>query len=112
MFKLPSTQICLLSDAIFNLLEFSVRYLVLFGRLVFWLPTHKSTFGLENIPNHPCLKLLHVSEQALSANISRLLITMEKVKEPQEGDAVNIDEYARESYDQFRNQYFKLKDVG
>ncbi|CAB3989569.1 tRNA (guanine(10)-N2)-methyltransferase homolog isoform X1 [Paramuricea clavata] len=111
-FKLPSTQSCLLSDAIYNLLEFAVMYLVLYGRLVFWLPTHRTTFGHQNIPVHPCLKLLHVSEQVISANVSRHLITMEKIREPQEGDIISIDEVAKEIYDQFRNQYFKMTDVG
>ncbi|XP_028393060.1 tRNA (guanine(10)-N2)-methyltransferase homolog [Dendronephthya gigantea] len=110
-FKLPSTQSCLLSDAIFNLLEFAVAFLVLHGRLVFWLPTHRSTFSLQNIPLHPCLKLLYVSEQNLSANVSRQLITMEKIREPQKDDAVSINEHSRMIHDQFRNKYFKMTDM-
>jgi hypothetical protein len=30
----------------------------------------------------------------------------------QEGDIISIDEVAKEIYDQFRNQYFKMTDVG
>lgn len=37
---------------------------------------------MEHIPTHLCLKLLFVSEQILSGNVSRHLITMEKIKEP------------------------------
>jgi hypothetical protein len=48
-FKLPSTQSCLLSDAIYNLLEFAVMHLVLYGRLVFWLPTHKTTYVIKAV---------------------------------------------------------------
>lgn len=33
------------------------------------------------IPSHPCLRLVANSEQCLSRNVSRRLITMEKVKE-------------------------------
>ena len=51
-FKLPSTQSCLLSDAIYNLLEFAVMHLVLYGRLVFWLPTHKTTYVIKTVVPH------------------------------------------------------------
>ena len=40
-------------------------------------------FGDKNVPDHPCLKLLYISKQVFSANVSRILITMEKIKEPQ-----------------------------
>lgn len=42
--KLPSTECCLLSDAIYNLLQFAAAHLVLNGRLVYWLPSHRGTY--------------------------------------------------------------------
>lgn len=39
----------------------------------------------DNVPEHPCLKLIANSEQVLSTKIGRRLITMEKVTEYQVG---------------------------
>ncbi|KAJ3597232.1 hypothetical protein NHX12_000760, partial [Muraenolepis orangiensis] len=58
-----------------HLLTFSARHLVPGGRLVYWLPVHSP----EMISN---------SEQTLSSNTSRRLITMQKFKEPEESDAL------------------------
>ncbi|XP_046859263.1 tRNA (guanine(10)-N2)-methyltransferase homolog [Xenia sp. Carnegie-2017] len=110
--KLPSTECCLLSDAIYNLLQFAAAHLVLNGRLVYWLPSHRGTFKMEHIPTHPCLKLLFVSEQILSGNVSRHLITMEKIKEPKKSDNLNIDKNLREIHNRFRNHYFKVAKNG
>ncbi|KAJ7370621.1 tRNA methyltransferase 11 [Desmophyllum pertusum] len=40
-----------------------------------------SVYSEALIPSHPCLRLVANSEQCLSRNVSRRLITMEKVKE-------------------------------
>ncbi|KAH0622284.1 hypothetical protein JD844_024452 [Phrynosoma platyrhinos] len=70
-----------LSDILFDLLKFAAEYLVIGGRLVYWLPVYKPEYTEEIIPRHPCLKLISNCEQTLSSHTSRYLITMEKVKE-------------------------------
>lgn len=112
---LPAVKNCVLSEALCSLLEFSARYLVLNGRLVYWLPTYRRTYCAEHIPSHPCLKLLYNSEQVLSAYIGRRLITMEKTKEFVEGEINDVDDSFRNVHDRFRNDYFnveKTTDVG
>ncbi|XP_009983619.1 PREDICTED: tRNA (guanine(10)-N2)-methyltransferase homolog, partial [Tauraco erythrolophus] len=70
-----------LSDIFFDLLKFAAEYLVMGGRLVYWLPIYRPEYTEEIIPCHPCLKLISNCEQMLSSHTSRRLITMEKVKE-------------------------------
>ncbi|XP_077990460.1 tRNA (guanine(10)-N(2))-methyltransferase TRMT11-like [Glandiceps talaboti] len=72
-----------LADIFTDLLNFAACYLRLGGRLVYWLPVSRAEYSLNQIPAHPCLCLVANSEQILNGQISRRLITMEKVKEIQ-----------------------------
>ncbi|ETE65965.1 tRNA guanosine-2'-O-methyltransferase TRM11-like protein, partial [Ophiophagus hannah] len=99
-----------LSDIIFDLLKFAAKYLVLGGRLVYWLPVYKPEYTEEIIPQHPCLKLVSNCEQTLSNHTSRYLITMEKVKEFEEDDYnshILDSQYLQyKCHDSFREKYF------
>ncbi|XP_019375860.1 PREDICTED: tRNA (guanine(10)-N2)-methyltransferase homolog [Gavialis gangeticus] len=99
-----------LSDIFFDLLKFSAEYLVMGGRLVFWLPVYRPEYTEEIIPQHPCLKLISNCEQMLSSHASRRLLTMEKVKEFKDQDQYShlLDHrympYKGHNY--FRDKYF------
>ncbi|ELU09035.1 hypothetical protein CAPTEDRAFT_4285 [Capitella teleta] len=70
-----------LTNMLLDLLDFAARTLTLGGRLVFWMPIVRDIYVPENIPHHPCLKLVSNSEQIFFIRVSRRLITMEKVTE-------------------------------
>ncbi|XP_053237820.1 tRNA (guanine(10)-N2)-methyltransferase homolog isoform X1 [Podarcis raffonei] len=99
-----------LSDILFDLLKFAAEYLVLGGRLVYWLPVYKPEYTEEIIPRHPCLKLISNCEQTLSSHTSRHLITMEKVKdfEDEDRDSYILDSQylPYKSHNSFREKYF------
>ncbi|XP_034965145.2 tRNA (guanine(10)-N2)-methyltransferase homolog isoform X2 [Zootoca vivipara] len=99
-----------LSDILFDLLKFAAEYLVLGGRLVYWLPVYKPEYTEEIIPRHPCLKLISNCEQTLSSHTSRHLITMEKVKdfEDEDRDSHILDSQylPYKSHNSFREKYF------
>lgn len=97
-----------LADLFKDLLNFSAKILKVGGRLVYWLPVYRPEYIEKNVPTHSCLKLISNSEQILATNISRRLITMEKIcdiDEAEGSDAVaKISENHYES--SFRQKYF------
>ncbi|KAM6968171.1 tRNA (guanine(10)-N(2))-methyltransferase TRMT11 [Aplochiton taeniatus] len=99
-----------LSDIFIDLLNFSARHLVMGGRLVYWLPIYRPEYCEEMVPLHPCLQLVSNCEQTLSSHTSRRLITMEKIKEPEERDALSKMADSRASpyhgHNAFREKYF------
>ncbi|XP_021248746.1 tRNA (guanine(10)-N2)-methyltransferase homolog isoform X1 [Numida meleagris] len=99
-----------LSDIFFDLLKFAAEYLVMGGRLVYWLPIYRPEYTEEIIPRHPCLKLISNCEQMLSSHTSRRLITMEKVKEfkDQDQNSYLLDgQYMPyKGHNSFREKYF------
>ncbi len=62
-----------------DLLHFAAERLVLRGRLVFWLPS-TNEFSIDDVPLHPCLKLVSFSTQPITRSWGRTLITMEKTQ--------------------------------
>ncbi|GIY41560.1 hypothetical protein CDAR_172771 [Caerostris darwini] len=103
---IPSKVTYSLQEIIEDLLDFSSRFLKLNGRLVFWMPSFNAHFNSEQLPHHPCLKLLGYCKQALTGHSSRYLITMEKIKEN-----MNATEkgYAPETASDFRKKYFEQR---
>lgn len=99
---------CRLSEILTTLLDLAARYLVLHGRLVYWLPIYRPSYAEEYIPSHPCLRLVANSEQCLSRNVSRRLITMEKIKEHTiRGPNLSVvHQKFLDSCDNFRDNYF------
>ncbi|KAM8946538.1 tRNA (guanine(10)-N(2))-methyltransferase TRMT11 [Pelodytes ibericus] len=99
-----------LSDIFSDLLNFAAEYLVIGGRLVYWLPVYRPEYTEEVIPRHPCLKLISNCEQMLSSHTSRRLITMEKVKEFEEKDQhahLKDDQcLTYKGHNSFREKYF------
>ncbi|XP_032415225.1 tRNA (guanine(10)-N(2))-methyltransferase TRMT11 isoform X2 [Xiphophorus hellerii] len=106
----PVSQAYHLSDIFTDLLSFSAHHLVLGGRLVYWLPVHRPEYCEEMVPLHPCLLLISNCEQTLSSHTSRRLITMEKIKEPEELDSLAHLSDPRfipyQGHNAFRERYF------
>lgn len=104
----PVSQAYHLSDIFKDLLSFSAQHLVNRGRLVYWLPVYRPDYSEEIVPLHPCLQLISNCEQVLSSHTSRRLITMEKVKEPEEMDNHSLDPRFSpyEGHNAFREKYF------
>lgn len=106
----PVSQAYHLSDIFTDLLNFSAHRLVMGGRLVYWLPVYRPDYSEEMVPLHPCLRLISNSEQTLSSHTSRRLITMEKIKEPEEQDSLalgadpSLSPY--QGHNAFREKYF------
>ncbi|CAG8705474.1 15265_t:CDS:10 [Cetraspora pellucida] len=86
----PPTKPYEMSEVLIDLLEFAARYLVVGGRLVYWLPTIVDEYSSTDIPIHPCMILISNSEQNFG-QWSRRLITMEKFKENVEGEHANVN---------------------
>lgn len=106
----PVSQAYHLSDIFTDLLNLSANHLVIGGRLVYWLPVYRPEYSEEIVPFHPCLQLISNCEQILSSHTSRRLITMEKVKEPEELDSqahlsdLRFSPY--QGHNAFREKYF------
>ncbi|KAF4517753.1 hypothetical protein B566_EDAN002958 [Ephemera danica] len=80
-----------------DLLDFAARYLVVGGRLVFWLPIY-------SLPTHQCLSLESNCEQVLCGHTSRRLLTMVKTSEPDSQEAVSTSVPFSAAH--FRSKYF------
>ncbi|XP_047369767.1 tRNA (guanine(10)-N2)-methyltransferase homolog isoform X2 [Vespa velutina] len=88
-----------------DLLNFAAKHLKITGRLVCWYPIFRDQYSSDQLPIHPCLQLIANSEQVLSNYTSRILLTYEKVKEPQETDDINSI-----CLTDFREKYFALRE--
>ncbi|XP_033983093.1 tRNA (guanine(10)-N2)-methyltransferase homolog [Trematomus bernacchii] len=104
------TQAYHLSDIFTDLLNFSAHHLVLGGRLVYWLPVYRPEYCVEMVPLNPCLRIISNCEQTLSSHTSRRLITMEKIKNPEELDSLAYLADPRfspyQGHNAFREKYF------
>ncbi|XP_030371672.1 tRNA (guanine(10)-N2)-methyltransferase homolog [Scaptodrosophila lebanonensis] len=77
----PSTSHYSLQHLYTDLLEFASKHLKMEGRLVCWLPFHRDDYSEELLPHHTHLQLVANSEQTLTGNTARRLLTYEKTKE-------------------------------
>lgn len=81
----------------------AARLLVPGGRLVYFYPCVVEEYHPLDLPTHPCLELLHNSEDPISTRFSRRLITLRKVRpwhpgakaEAAAADAARAEERAR-----------------
>lgn len=106
---IPSTGAYSLVECVHDLLNLAARMLVMKGRLVFFFPVLRDENGGEvKFPEHPCLKLVAVSEQILSSRYSRVLLTMVKVEPYSE----EVEEAARLMHLEFRENHLKWLEDG
>ena len=76
---IPQTKPYAVSDVMSDLLDMAARTLVMGGRLVYIIPS-MSDFSVDDLPRHPCLKLVHICYQPLSLELGRRLVAMEKIE--------------------------------
>ncbi|KAI7902319.1 S-adenosyl-L-methionine-dependent methyltransferase [Cokeromyces recurvatus] len=86
----PPTKPYEMSEVLVDLLNFAAKHLLLGGRLVYWLPTIVDEYSNDDVPQHPCMKLISNSEQNFG-QWSRRLITMEKIKDWVPESTASID---------------------
>eukprot|EP00658_Telonema_sp_P-2_P070811 TRINITY_DN60205_c0_g1_i1.p1 TRINITY_DN60205_c0_g1~~TRINITY_DN60205_c0_g1_i1.p1 ORF type:complete len:545 (-),score=141.29 TRINITY_DN60205_c0_g1_i1:173-1807(-) len=81
---IPQTVGLNMAEVLRGLLEVAAAVLVVGGRLVYWLPISDEQ-NIEDVlgvlPTHPALAFVACSEQVLTLNFQRHLVTMEKVAE-------------------------------
>ncbi|KAH8369225.1 hypothetical protein KR009_004778 [Drosophila setifemur] len=104
MVHYPSTSHYSLQSLYGDLLEFAARHLRLGGRLVCWLPFHQEDYLPAMVPQHKHLSLVANSEQKLTGNTSRRLLTYEKCANYCAPEASQLQEPSS-SLD-FRDRYF------
>ncbi|KAI9597134.1 hypothetical protein BDF19DRAFT_470971 [Syncephalis fuscata] len=103
----PPTRPYEMDDVVKDLHEFAARYLVLGGRLVYWLPTITDEYEPKDIPQHPCLTLVANSEQSFGV-WSRRLITLEKTEHHQlTSNTADSSEDHTPAHAKFRKRYFQ-----
>ncbi|KAJ7968142.1 tRNA (Guanine(10)-N2)-methyltransferase like [Quillaja saponaria] len=106
---IPSTAPYSLVECVHDLLDLAAKMLVMGGRLVFFYPVLREVDCIENhFPDHPCFKLIAVSEQILSYRYSRVLLTMEKTCPYTE----EVAEAARIKHIEFRENHVKWLEEG
>jgi tRNA (guanine10-N2)-methyltransferase len=61
-------------------LDVAARILVPGGRLVYVIPSFDTHFNPDHdLPQHPCLKRIHLSYQPFTPELGRRMVTMKKV---------------------------------
>ena len=105
---IPGTVNYDIADVMKDLLDMAARYLAVGGRLVFWLPT-TNDYKEADLPQHPALKMVHNCEEQVTMRWQRRLITMQKLREPAEGEKARceLQEQGEEvAHENFSEKYF------
>lgn len=108
--RYPSKISYRMDELLQDLLSLAASQLKVGGRLIYFLPIIESDDPFEkSIPRHPCLRLESFSEQSLIGKNFRLMVVMEKTREPEAGESV----YVPDSIDgiKFREMYFNKSDT-
>lgn len=86
---------------------FLANYLVVGGRLVYWIPTVSENYSDDDLPQHSRLRIISNSCQKFGT-WERRLITMEKINN---GESKKLDrDNATPAHSYFRDVYFKIKE--
>jgi tRNA (guanine10-N2)-methyltransferase len=79
---IAQTQTYAVSDVLADLLDVAARTLVMYGWLVYVIPSFATSFDAKvDLPQHPCLELVHVCYQPLSSELGRRFVSMRKIME-------------------------------
>jgi tRNA (guanine10-N2)-methyltransferase len=105
---IAQTQPYAVSDVMADLLDVAARSLVPGGRLVYIIPSFATDFDAEkDLPQHPCLKIVHACYQPFTLALGRRMVVMKKVcdYDPAQRDAylVNIWKNGPESAEKCAN---------
>ncbi|XP_018015888.1 tRNA (guanine(10)-N2)-methyltransferase homolog [Hyalella azteca] len=80
-----------MADVFKDLLNFAASNLVVGGRLVYWMPFIRDEYNSDEIPSHPCLRLVYNSEQVLNSHSTRRLLTYVKTRAALEHEVANAN---------------------
>ncbi|KAL8166446.1 hypothetical protein V2J09_007945 [Rumex salicifolius] len=107
---IPSTAPYSLVECVHDLLDLAAKMLVMGGRLVYFYPVLREDESAEEpqFPEHPCFRLIAVSEQILSYRYSRVLLTMVKIAPYTK----EIEESARMKHLDFKENHLKWLEEG
>lgn len=103
----PSTSTYSVKGMYDDLLIFSAKQLKLGGRLVCWFPIARDDYNEKLLPQHSALELVANSEQKLTGDATRRLLTYEKVRDS--GEIINNNADLEEV--DFRLKYFAQNEV-
>ncbi|XP_042860219.1 tRNA (guanine(10)-N2)-methyltransferase homolog isoform X1 [Penaeus japonicus] len=101
----PSKISYSLSDVFRDLINFAATHMVIGGRLVFWLPVFREDYHDGLVPSHPCMELISNCEQVLTVHSSRRLITLRKMRHPEEGETATA--MVTDLTAKFREKFFQ-----
>ncbi|CAH2085851.1 unnamed protein product [Euphydryas editha] len=90
-----------------DLLNFAAKHLDIGRRLVCWYPLVREEYKEDQLPSHPCLKLVANSEQVLSKLTARRLLTYEKVSD----EVPNMPVDPNAGTHNFREKYFSMGEM-
>ncbi|CAK1579047.1 unnamed protein product [Parnassius mnemosyne] len=90
-----------------DLLNFAARHLEMGRRLVCWYPLVRDEYKEDELPSHPCLRLVANSEQVLSKLTARRLLTYEKVHD----DVPHLPVDPNAMAHNFREKYFNMGEM-
>lgn len=105
---IPSTAPYSLAECLHDLLDLAAKMLVMGGRLVYFFPILRDNTTENQYPEHPCFKLVAISEQILSLRYSRVLLTMVKVSKYTE----EISLEAKMRHLEFKENHLKWLEEG
>ncbi|KAF6213186.1 hypothetical protein GE061_010902 [Apolygus lucorum] len=94
-----------MAQLLHDLLSFAAKHLRMGARLVTWIPVIRLEYDESQLPRHDCLRLIANSEQILSTNGSRRLLTYGKIGEPKEETRTIVEE--EETYRQKYSRYIE-----
>jgi hypothetical protein len=87
-----ATQNYSVEEVMLDLVHNAARTLTMHGRLVYLIPTPYD-FTIADLPRHPCLEIIAMSEQSLSTRHGRRLVTMRKIADYSEGYEEEFRQY-------------------
>ncbi|CAB9526631.1 guanine(10)-N2-methyltransferase homolog [Seminavis robusta] len=77
---IPQTKPYCVADVMADLLDVAARALVMGGRMVYVIPSFAKDFNPdEDLPQHDCLTVIHLSFQPFTQDLGRRMVTMKKV---------------------------------
>eukprot|EP01016_Furgasonia_blochmanni_P046786 TRINITY_DN6793_c0_g1_i1.p1 TRINITY_DN6793_c0_g1~~TRINITY_DN6793_c0_g1_i1.p1 ORF type:complete len:313 (+),score=57.21 TRINITY_DN6793_c0_g1_i1:60-941(+) len=77
---IPPTKVTTCDQVVEGLFNLSRKMLRVGGRLVFLYPIDRGTFNWRNLPKNEAFELVACCENVLSITISRVLVTMKRIK--------------------------------
>lgn len=89
---IPPTQVYDVEEVMLDLLHTAAKYLVVGGKLVYLIPTTYD-FTENDLPKHPCLRLVQLCQQELSSRHGRHCVVVKKFEELTKESDIEFRQY-------------------